>query len=104
MLGAGRAAAARRRACAPSRPTSAATPPAPARGRGAYRVEELVADAAALVEVVRRGSVHVVGHDWGAVVAWTLAALRPELVRTVTAVSVPHPAAFLRAMSTSRRA
>ncbi|MEJ2868393.1 alpha/beta fold hydrolase [Actinomycetospora sp. OC33-EN08] len=67
-------------------------------GRRAYRVENLVADAAALVESSGAGSVHVVGHDWGAVVAWALAAHRPELVRTVTGVSVPHPAAFLRAM------
>jgi pimeloyl-ACP methyl ester carboxylesterase len=67
-------------------------------GRRAYRVEHLVDDAAALVESSGAGSVHVVGHDWGAVVAWALAAHRPELVRTVTGVSVPHPAAFLRAM------
>ncbi|MDL5155401.1 alpha/beta fold hydrolase [Actinomycetospora termitidis] len=67
-------------------------------GRRAYRVENLVDDAAALVESSGAGSVHVVGHDWGAVVAWALAAHRPELVRTVTGVSVPHPAAFLRAM------
>lgn len=67
-------------------------------GRSAYRLEHLVDDAAALVESSDAGSVHVVGHDWGAVVAWALAAHRPELVRTLTAVSVPHPAAFLRAM------
>src|SRR4051794_2953424 len=62
-------------------------------GRAAYRVEHLVDDAAALVTSSGAGSVHVVGHDWGAVVAWALAAHRPELVRTVTGVSVPHPAA-----------
>ncbi|WP_245561416.1 alpha/beta fold hydrolase [Actinomycetospora chiangmaiensis] len=67
-------------------------------GRRAYRIEHLVDDAAALIESSGAGSVHVVGHDWGAVVAWALAAHRPELVRTVTGVSVPHPAAFLRAM------
>jgi pimeloyl-ACP methyl ester carboxylesterase len=67
-------------------------------GRAAYRIEHLVDDAAALVNSSGAGSVHVVGHDWGAVVAWALAALRPELVRTVTGVSVPHPAAFLHGM------
>ena len=36
----------------------------------------------------------VVGHDWGANVAWTLAAWHPDRVRTLTAVSVPHPAAY----------
>ena len=67
-------------------------------GRAAYRLEHLVDDAAALIESSGAGSVHVVGHDWGAIVAWALAAHRPELVRSVTGVSVPHPAAFVRAM------
>jgi pimeloyl-ACP methyl ester carboxylesterase len=72
-------------------------------GRRAYRVEELAADAVALVDAAGGGPVHVVGHDWGAIVAWALAALHPERVRTVTGVSVPHPAAFLRAMRSSRQ-
>jgi pimeloyl-ACP methyl ester carboxylesterase len=67
-----------------------------------YTVDKLVADVAALVDEVG-GPVHVVGHDWGAAVAWGLAATRPDLVRTLTAVSVPHPAAFARAMVTSRQ-
>ena len=36
----------------------------------------------------------VVGHDWGANVAWTLGAWHPDRVRSLTAVSVPHPAAY----------
>lgn len=65
-----------------------------------YRLAHLVADAVALVEEIGT-PVHLVGHDWGAVVAWTLAAQRPDLVRTLTAFSVPHPKAFLGAMLTS---
>lgn len=87
------------------------------RGRRAYRLSELVGDVVALLDAVSgdgsgpsgstgpgtgpgtgSGSAHIVGHDWGAVVAWALAAAHPERVRTLTAVSVPHPAAFLRAM------
>ena len=68
-----------------------------------HRLPLLVADVAALIETVGR-PVHLVGHDWGAVVAWELAAQRPDLVRTLTAVSVPHPAAFLRAFLTSPQA
>jgi pimeloyl-ACP methyl ester carboxylesterase len=79
------------------------SPGARPRGRRAYRIEELVADAAALVDAADTGPVHVVGHDWGALVAWTLAAHRPELVRTVTGVSVPHPGAFTRSLVTSRQ-
>ena len=73
-------------------------------GRRAYRIEELVADVAALADSAGGAPVHVVGHDWGAIVAWALAALQPDRVRTVTGVSVPHPAAFFRAMATSRQA
>lgn len=67
-----------------------------------YRTERLTADVAALVEQVG-GPVHLVGHDWGALVAWSLAAARPDLVRTLTAFSVPHPRAFLRSALTSRQ-
>jgi pimeloyl-ACP methyl ester carboxylesterase len=70
-------------------------------GRGAYRIGELVADAAAVIDRCADGSAHVVGHDWGAAVAWALAAAEPDKVRSLTAISVPHPGAFLRAMVTS---
>lgn len=62
-----------------------------------YAMPHLVGDVLALIDEVG-GSAHVVGHDWGAAVAWTLAARHPEACRTLTAVSVPHPAAFLAAM------
>ena len=68
-----------------------------------YAMEELTADTVALVEAIG-GPVHVVGHDWGAMVGWMLSAHHPELVRTLTAVSVAHPAAFARAFVTSRQA
>ena len=67
-----------------------------------YRVKHLVSDVVALVERAG-GPVHVVGHDWGAVVAWALAIRRPDLVRSLVAVSVPHPTAFARALLTSRQ-
>jgi pimeloyl-ACP methyl ester carboxylesterase len=80
------------------------TPSARPRGRRAYRVAELVADILALVDAAGAERVHVVGHDWGAVVAWAFAAAHPERTATVTGVSVPHPAPFLRAIATSRQA
>jgi pimeloyl-ACP methyl ester carboxylesterase len=66
-------------------------------GRRPYATSELTADVGALVEQVD-GPVHLVGHDWGAAVAWAVAMMRPDLLRTLTAVSVPHPAAFMKAM------
>lgn len=59
-----------------------------------YGTPHLAGDVAALIDLAG-GPVHVVGHDWGAVVAWVLAMRRPDLIRTLTAISVPHPTAFL---------
>ncbi|MFF5171662.1 alpha/beta fold hydrolase [Micromonospora sp. NPDC000089] len=60
----------------------------------AYRLPELVADAVALLDALGVDAAHLVGHDWGSIVAWAVAAAHPDRVRTLTAVSVPHPAAF----------
>ncbi len=65
-----------------------------------YRLQLLVDDVLALVDTIGR-PVHLVGHDWGAAVAWLAAAQAPERIRSLTAVSVPHPSAFLRAVATS---
>jgi pimeloyl-ACP methyl ester carboxylesterase len=79
-------------------------PSAQPRGRLAYRVSALVSDVRALAEGLAPAKVHLVGHDWGAVVAWSAAARHPELVSTLTTVSVPHTAAFLRSMFSSDQA
>ncbi|MCT2263827.1 alpha/beta fold hydrolase [Dietzia cinnamea] len=68
------------------------------RGRRAYRLPELVGDVIALLDSAGLADAHVVGHDWGAAVAWGVAGAHPDRVRTLTAVSVPHPAAFLTSM------
>lgn len=62
-----------------------------------YTVRAIAGDLRALIAEVG-GPVHLVGHDWGAVIAWYAAINFPEQVRTLTALSVPHPAAFLRSM------
>ncbi|TSD93950.1 alpha/beta fold hydrolase [Skermania sp. ID1734] len=80
------------------------SPGARPKGRSAYRLEELVSDVLALIDTLDMGPVHLVGHDWGAAVAWSLAAGYPEHVRTLTSVSVPHPGAFMRSMTTSGQA
>jgi len=79
-------------------------PRARPRGRTPYRMGALVSDVVALVKAAGGGPVHVVGHDWGAAVAWAMAARFPALVRTLTAVSVPHPRAFLRSFLSSNQA
>ncbi len=60
----------------------------------AYRMPELVGDVLALKDAMELGPVDVVGHDWGGMVAWHLGASHPAAVRSLTAVSTPHPAAL----------
>ena len=74
------------------------SPGARPEGTEHYRIEHLVADVLAMVDEVGGHQVDLVGHDWGAYVAWQVAARYPERLRTLTAVSVPHPVAFLEAL------
>ncbi len=76
------------------------SPGARPQGVEAYRMPELVGDAVGILDALGVERAHVVGHDWGAAVAWQLAAHHPERVRTLTAVSVPHPVAFTEALVT----
>lgn len=63
-----------------------------------YRLAEPVADAVAVLDALGITAAHVVGHDWGAQIAWLLAAGHPERVLSLTAVSVPHPRAMAEAL------
>jgi pimeloyl-ACP methyl ester carboxylesterase len=65
---------------------------------GDYRLSEPTADAVGVLDALGIDSAHVIGHDWGAQVAWLLAAHHPDRVRTLTAVSVPHPRALRLAL------
>lgn len=63
----------------------------------AYRIKHLVADLEALVQQLGGGPLEaLVAHDWGGAVAWTFAALRPELLKRLIIINSPHPATFLR--------
>jgi len=62
-----------------------------------YAIDHLVDDVAALIKAFGRESAHVAGHDWGAIVAWFFAARHPEMTKTLTVLSVGHPAALAAA-------
>jgi len=66
----------------------------------AYSTPNLTQVTADLLTALDIPRADVVGHDWGANVAWALAAWHPDRVRSLTAVSVPHPAAYTVAYRT----
>lgn len=61
-----------------------------------YRLRDLAADAAGLIDAAGRERAIVVGHDWGGAVTWHLAATRPDIVERAVILNVPHPAVMLR--------
>src|SRR5438874_5615782 len=58
-----------------------------------YHLDLLAADVAGLIAHLGGGRACVVGHDWGGVVAWRLAMLRPAVVERLAILNAPHPAA-----------
>jgi pimeloyl-ACP methyl ester carboxylesterase len=72
------------------------------RGRGrserpgrveAYALPELVTDATGILDALGVDRAHVVGHDWGAALAWSIAALAPQRVDRLVVMSVGFPGA-----------
>jgi len=55
-----------------------------------YNIFELVGDIVGLVNALGEEQAFIVGHDWGAVVAWYCALLRPDIFRSLTLLSVPY--------------
>jgi pimeloyl-ACP methyl ester carboxylesterase len=62
-----------------------------------YAIDRLVEDVAGIIKAFGRSQAHVAGHDWGAIVAWFFAGRHPEMTKTLTALSVAHPAALAEA-------
>jgi len=61
-----------------------------------YRLSSIVRDVTGILDALRIERAHVVGHDWGAAVAWLVAALAPERVDRLVAISVGAPGAAAR--------
>ena len=60
----------------------------------AYAAPHLVGDVVGVLDGLGVPRAHLVGHDWGAAIAWMTAALVPERVASITALSVGHPSSF----------
>jgi pimeloyl-ACP methyl ester carboxylesterase len=65
----------------------------PPRGYDAWT---LAGDAGGLVKALGERKAHLVGHGWGGLLAWTVAAMHPRLVHSVAAIAAPHPLALRR--------
>ena len=68
-----------------------------------YRVSKLSTDIAELIESENPDSAHVVGHDWGAAVAWDLALRHPDTVDRLGIINVPHPTVFEETLKSNPR-
>lgn len=69
------------------------------RGVAAYRLDTLADDIFALAAALGRDSFRLVGHDWGASVAWWMATRRPGRIERMAVTNAPHPAVWRKAMT-----
>ncbi|MFF0215949.1 alpha/beta fold hydrolase [Streptomyces vinaceus] len=63
-----------------------------------YTVHRLVGDVLAFAQALGTGPFHLVGHDWGGLVAWAFATEHPELLASLTVLSTPHPHSLVAAL------
>lgn len=68
-------------------------------GVDAYRLDRLAGDVFALAEALGRSTFQLVGHDWGASVAWWAATIRPAPIARLAILNAPHPAVWKQAMT-----
>jgi pimeloyl-ACP methyl ester carboxylesterase len=72
-------------------------------GIESYAMEKVAGDVAALIGHLGAERAIVAGHDWGGIVAWWLAMLRPELLERLVIVNAPHPRVFAREIRKPRQ-
>jgi epoxide hydrolase 4 len=68
-----------------------------------YAVATLAKDVVELVHALGENRAHVVGHDWGGGVAWTVALRHPEVIDRLAVLNCPHPIAFAKALRSNLR-
>ncbi|MFC9897697.1 alpha/beta fold hydrolase [Nocardia sp. NPDC127579] len=68
-----------------------------------YGLEFLADDVAALIRALGAPRAHVVGHDWGGIVAWATARYHPDIVDHLALSNCPHPVGFAKALRSNPR-
>ena len=71
-------------------------------GEAAYAMPNLVGDVAAVVGAEGQKNTILIGHDWGASIAWNTTFARPDLVNKLVIMAVPHPAGMARELATNK--
>jgi pimeloyl-ACP methyl ester carboxylesterase len=66
-------------------------------GVESYSIDHLAEDVRFMITAFGRPAAHIAGHDWGGLVAWFFAGRYPEMTKSLTVLSVPHPAALAEA-------
>lgn len=66
------------------------------KGVAAYRLDLLAKDILGLMDANQRDRAYLVGHDWGAIVAWWIALTAPERLHRLAILNVPHPTVMRR--------
>jgi pimeloyl-ACP methyl ester carboxylesterase len=70
---------------------------------GPYDTDTLQEDILALLRHLGAERAHIVGHDWGGMIAWLLAMDHPEAVQTLTVCNLPHPALMQKGLRRPRQ-
>ncbi|RSN70152.1 MULTISPECIES: alpha/beta fold hydrolase [Actinomadura] len=68
-----------------------------------YDLVTLAGDAAGLVRALGEANAIVVGHDWGGLLAWTMAVYHPKIVQRLAVAGAPHPLRLRRSLRESPR-
>ena len=63
---------------------------------GDYTMETIATDILAVMESLDTGPVHLIGHDWGAAIAYVATSAAPERFKSLTVMAVPHAGRFAR--------
>ena len=61
-----------------------------------YSVEAIVTDIVAVIDALGQAPVHLIGHDWGAAVAYRVSVSAPDRLKSLTTLAVPHAGRFAR--------
>ncbi|MEZ4663558.1 MAG: alpha/beta hydrolase [Caldilineaceae bacterium] len=69
------------------------------KGTEAYALDELAKDVAGLIEASGHEKAILIGHDWGAAVAWWVANKYPDKLAKLVILNVPHPSVMVKALN-----